>query len=425
LVAEQNRALLTELEESQVPVILVASSNTVRLERISDTLDSAVSIGDLDLVYSTRPIWETYLEAYASLGKMPQTTAIINHCKGWYERAVPISEKLIEQAHRTTDPDFMQALAGEMREMRSFQNRCREQMWLFSTQSHTQFSSIAEQSKINSDKAVTHTLLLGGVALFCILLIGIGVLRHVTQTVADVMNSLTSTRLAEGIAGNPIVCHAKDEIGAMVGAFNTLINELQELLGTTQKQKLQIENKNSEIEALNRQLVEQATTDRLTQLKNFAYFQEELDRRIAESIRMGARSPLSIIILDIDHFKSFNDTYGHLGGNDVLIQVAGRFRNMARKMDTPCRYGGEEFVIILPQCHLEGALTLAERIRRSIENDLFDVNEQKVPITASFGVAEYQTSETLSSFVGRADEALYLAKERGRNRVEAAPSSSA
>jgi diguanylate cyclase len=186
----------------------------------------------------------------------------------------------------------------------------------------------------------------------------------------------------------------------------------------TCSQKDEIQQKNREIEALNEELRIQATTDRLTNLKNFAYFQEELDKRLREYNRAICKHPISIIIIDIDHFKRFNDTYGHTAGNVALREVADRIARLARKMDSPCRYGGEEFVIILPNCDLAGASGLAERIRRAIEMEPIDIDAQMVSITGSMGVAQYVPEETMSCFIERADQSLYRAKEGGRNRVE-------
>ncbi|THB69756.1 MAG: GGDEF domain-containing protein [Gammaproteobacteria bacterium] len=198
-----------------------------------------------------------------------------------------------------------------------------------------------------------------------------------------------------------------------------------DLYKTVEEQNSEISESKKEIEKLYSDLERKAdmlnvlaTTDKLTGLKNFAYFQDELIRRINEYQRCAGESYLSIVILDIDHFKKFNDTYGHVSGNIALEEIASRVTKQARKMDIVCRYGGEEFVVILPKCDLEGAVGFAERVRKSIEENPVRTEIEAIQITASFGCAEYYPNEPENHFVERADSALYSAKENGRNRVE-------
>jgi diguanylate cyclase (GGDEF)-like protein len=129
---------------------------------------------------------------------------------------------------------------------------------------------------------------------------------------------------------------------------------------------------------------------------------------------------MALCIFDVDHFKKFNDTYGHVAGNIALMDVASRIAKQARTMDIVCRYGGEEFVVILPKCNLEGAVLFAERVRESVMASPVKTDAQSVPVTISVGVAEYLPNEEQSAFIERANNALYRAKEGGRNCVRAA-----
>ncbi|THB70158.1 MAG: sensor domain-containing diguanylate cyclase [Gammaproteobacteria bacterium] len=181
-----------------------------------------------------------------------------------------------------------------------------------------------------------------------------------------------------------------------------------------------ISDLNASLEQKVIELNELATKDRLTGLFNFGYFQEELQRRIKEYQRCSGELFMSLVICDIDHFKSFNDTYGHNGGNIALKDVSSRIAKQARDMDVVCRYGGEEFVVILPKCDLEGARVFAERIRVAVEQEPVETDADAVPVTISMGCASYKPNETMTEFINRADEALYSAKELGRNRVEVA-----
>jgi diguanylate cyclase (GGDEF)-like protein len=134
--------------------------------------------------------------------------------------------------------------------------------------------------------------------------------------------------------------------------------------------------------------------------------------------------PLSFIISDIDHFKSFNDTYGHQIGDFVLEETAKVLRTAVRNVDLAARYGGEEFVAVLPETDYKGAFTFAERLRKLIESKVYEDQKsgQKLRVTVSIGVASYPLhSRDRTEIIKKADAALYIAKESGRNRVKVAP----
>lgn len=154
-------------------------------------------------------------------------------------------------------------------------------------------------------------------------------------------------------------------------------------------------------------------TDRLTGLANRLKFDESLLSSIDRAKRYKAG--LSVIMFDIDHFKKINDTYGHLCGDDVLKIIAKIGKESIRKSDFIARWGGEEFIILQPDIPANEAQTLAERLRQAIESHNF---EKAGRITASFGVTHFKEDDTDESFIKRVDDALYLAKENGKNRVE-------
>jgi diguanylate cyclase (GGDEF)-like protein len=159
-----------------------------------------------------------------------------------------------------------------------------------------------------------------------------------------------------------------------------------------------------------------AITDGLTKLYLHRYFQQRFDEELKRAKRYG--KSVSLIMMDIDHFKNFNDTYGHQVGDRVLKTVARLVEKSIRDTDIPARYGGEEFAVILPEMDSEGARVPAERIRKAIESYDFYVEEEKVPITISLGVATYpEHAEEKSMIIEYADTALYYSKETGRNRV--------
>jgi two-component system, cell cycle response regulator len=159
-----------------------------------------------------------------------------------------------------------------------------------------------------------------------------------------------------------------------------------------------------------------ATTDALTGLLNRRAFLESTGRELARAKRYNDR--LSVVLLDVDHFKHINDKRGHAAGDAVLTAVGKLLNGALRTCDLVARWGGEEFVLVLPSTPLEGAEQTAERVREMLEHaDIKDGNGDRIPVTASFGVACYAGGENLEQVVDRADRAMYLAKSGGRNRV--------
>jgi diguanylate cyclase (GGDEF)-like protein/PAS domain S-box-containing protein len=156
-----------------------------------------------------------------------------------------------------------------------------------------------------------------------------------------------------------------------------------------------------------------AQSDYLTKLNNRVKLDDELFKEIQRASRY--KTPLSVIMLDIDHFKNVNDSYGHQMGDIVLQQIAQILRDNTRKVDTVGRWGGEEFLIVVPSTSITSAVQFAEIIRSGIANHSFDKISSQ---TASFGVASYYSDDTLETLTARADKALYRAKSNGRNRVE-------
>ncbi len=166
-----------------------------------------------------------------------------------------------------------------------------------------------------------------------------------------------------------------------------------------------------------KRLEEMATTDGLTGLANHRIFQEELDKKLASANRFNKE--LSVILCDVDKFKNVNDRYGHPTGDIVLKGLADTLmRCIVRDTDMPARYGGEEFVILCEGTSTDGAVKLAERIRKDLESQVFHSEQGDFQITISMGVATYPFhARTREDLVERADAALYEAKEGGRNQV--------
>ena len=175
------------------------------------------------------------------------------------------------------------------------------------------------------------------------------------------------------------------------------------------------EQANQALRTANEELQRLATTDTLTGVWNRRHFEQVVAAEIQRAGRYG--EPLSLLLLDIDHFKAINDTHGHLVGDQVLIGLSHRVRDHLRDVDILARWGGEEFVVMLPHCDGDQARHLAEKLRALIAAEPFPGVGQ---VTSSFGVAQFHPPESADAWLDRADDALYQAKAAGRNRIRVA-----
>lgn len=180
----------------------------------------------------------------------------------------------------------------------------------------------------------------------------------------------------------------------------------------------ELEKAMARLEAVNRFLEDVSNTDQLTKLNNRHYFVKRYHEEYRRAQRHG--DTISVIMLDIDHFKHFNDTYGHLAGDQCLVAVANELRSsISRAGDTLARFGGEEFIVLLTHTNINGATTVAERLRKAVAAIELKLEQQSVSVTISLGVASIvpSTPDNPEQLIQCADEALYDAKQQGRNRV--------
>ena len=210
----------------------------------------------------------------------------------------------------------------------------------------------------------------------------------------------------------------------MADKVNVMVSETQIAEESQKALNVTLSSAMAEIDTLRKELHQAKTeslTDALTDISNRKAFDNSLDELIEESSQNEA--PFCLVIGDIDHFKVFNDTYGHLVGDKVLRFVATILKRSVKGKDTVARYGGEEFAILLPDTDLTGAHIVAEQIRSAIsagklKNKAGDKNYGQ--ITMSLGISQYRANDIPTAIIKRADDALYLAKENGRNRIEKA-----
>ena len=214
-----------------------------------------------------------------------------------------------------------------------------------------------------------------------------------------------------------------------IGAYNRYIEEIRKVVweridkdrGETMRSLLKVmmldmvltlESYHYTKYKLQEKLEQMSVTDDLTGTYNRRKLEEVLQNEMDHSVRSG--NPLTMLMTDIDHFKNVNDTYGHDVGDAVLVAVAALLGHRLRETDTLIRFGGEEFIILIPGVIIERAMIIAERLRQTIEDHSFETVGR---ITVSIGVAEHVPADNRDSFIKRADEKLYEAKQSGRNRI--------
>jgi diguanylate cyclase (GGDEF)-like protein len=236
------------------------------------------------------------------------------------------------------------------------------------------------------------------------LLAGISVTAYLLElTIVRPLERLTggATRVSAGDLDVQVPVVDRSEVGYLTSVFNHMVTRLRE--------------GRDALAARNRELQELSITDGLTGLHNHKHLLETLDAEAARSRRL--QHQFSILMVDIDHFKRYNDTYGHQAGDQVLARVSALFKETIRSIDYAARYGGEEFLLLLHEVGLDGAMRAAERVRQRVAGEKFG-EEPPIAVTVSIGVAEFPGhGETARALIAAADAALYEAKRSGRNRV--------
>lgn len=229
--------------------------------------------------------------------------------------------------------------------------------------------------------------------------------------------SLTTAVEAVRLGAYEYILKPFDDISTAIGVAQRAFEKYK--LNKENKHLLEdLQRKNTELEKINETIKEMAVRDGLTGLYNHRYFQEALATEFTRAKRHNR--VFSLVFLDVDHFKHYNDTNGHLMGDEALKTIGNLIKTHIRGSDIPARYGGEEFILLLPETSQDAALILAERIRTIIEQHPFqnDKTQPNGTLTVSVGVAEYpRCGQDTLSLLQHVDEALYRAKEEGRNRV--------
>jgi diguanylate cyclase (GGDEF)-like protein len=244
---------------------------------------------------------------------------------------------------------------------------------------------------------------------------------------AEGSDAFVLSRLSHGqrlgiraVDGLPFNDSERAFLAEMVEMFQRDSSAILDLQALDQRLRM-LERENLDLAMKNRALAEASSRDALTGLFNRWYILEKIEEEMNRAWRHG--SPMSLLMLDIDHFKNVNDSYGHSVGDQVLQSIGHVLKDSCRVYDIPGRYGGEEFCLMLPETKLENTMPVAERIRQRVEATNLSVGSNHLKVTTSIGVAGLESvpDEGLfgaSSLIDRADKALYAAKDRGRNRIE-------
>jgi diguanylate cyclase len=252
--------------------------------------------------------------------------------------------------------------------------------------------------------------------------VGSKVKDEIEQVMSMIDAAVGSTsNYSESLAGVSKQLSGTDDRENLRIIVETLVRSTKEMEETNQSLEERLKASKQEINQLQQNLEtvrNESLTDPLTALSNRKYFDQMLLKSITDAQAKG--EPLSLMFTDIDHFKKFNDTFGHLTGDQVLRLVAFSVRQNVKGQDVAARYGGEEFAVILPQTGLRQALTVADHIRRAImTKELMkrSTGEHLGRVTVSIGVATCRKQDSAQTLIARADACLYAAKRNGRNRV--------
>ncbi|MBP1777958.1 MAG: hypothetical protein H6Q86_3969 [candidate division NC10 bacterium] len=342
------------------------------------------------LVEANRGVHKVFEDMGGGPFALQEERRLIQSAQEEWRQGRQLSEALFVNPRPAGD----QALLRELERAHAHHNRALESL----DQVHT-----LAQQEMNAQLAyaisVRRKILIGAGFVFAV---GLGIAIMVGTALArSVMTPLHgletgAERFGAGDLSYRLQPIGQDELGQLGRTFNAMADKL------------------AQSQALLREL---STRDSLTGLLNYREFQRQLTEEAERSRRYGR--PFSLLMLDIDHFKAINDTYGHLAGDKALRGLAALIRAEVRPTDIVARYGGEEFVLVLPETDGPGALTLAERLRARVAGHAISVTaDQTASLTVSIGLASYpDETDSVQKLVSAADRALYAAKSAGRNRV--------
>ena len=402
------------------------------LQSLAPNLARAVAVDDLaalddqlaETVLQVQPSWTSilYLEAYDASGsplvRAVQGGALSNRAHGFMESsfldcALWSQDACWQYAHGPQGESLLFLSAPAISGLR----------WgtVVGAFDLNTFEALSQRW---SRRGMAFTVVLAGLAY---VLVWLGLSRMVIVPLGRLAHA--ARRLQDGDLSARVAMDRGDELGRLGDAFDNMADQLQayttelehkvaERSARIRMQNQELERVNTNLASINTQLERLATTDPLTGLHNRRHLQQALDFELARGQR--AEHPFCLLMIDIDHFKRVNDTWGHAVGDKVLVKVAEVLSENLRSTDLRARWGGEEFVAMLLDSDRDAGLHTAEKIRETVELTELDVGlEETVRVTISIGLACHPQDGVLENkLFGHADAAMYRAKERGRNRVE-------
>lgn len=248
--------------------------------------------------------------------------------------------------------------------------------------------------------------------------------RDTLKTVLDLVQKAQRDADGIGVAIDDISSQFLANVHSLADLIDSLVEETERIVGRSERLGVDLKQSSDKIDALERTLEDlrkEATTDGLTGIANRRYFDMALQTMSGEAMNSG--DDLSLLLIDIDHFKMVNDTWGHATGDAVIQLVAATLAQNVKGQDCVARYGGEEFAVILPTTSINAAMHVGENIRTALARRMFaprNDEESVCAVTVSIGAACYDPGEAIAQLIQRADAALYQAKKTGRDRVVAA-----
>jgi len=334
--------------------------------------------------------------------------------KAWLENTHKISELGLDfdpKSFETKDPQFQKLNDGTTYLINYNYNSIYD-LGLIALQPKSELDAMA--AYVRNVSAIMLSF-----AIFAILLVAFWMIMMLARPLSRLIEHITQITNGNMDIEEIHVGKRHDEIGQLSKAFNqmhsTIQRQIRELNNHRKMLEQEVYERTQELEEANKKLDLISRTDELTQLPNRRDMNETIENEVGRSAR--THKPFCFIFIDIDHFKNVNDTYGHQAGDMILKSVSCTVRNLLRKYDVLSRYGGEEFLTLLPETDLEGAAVVAERFRKQIENTTIRYAEFDIKVTITLGVSLYDPKLGADRSIQLADKALYEGKESGRNKV--------
>ncbi len=387
----QVRAAVQAMQDEYLPAMELAGEDVLLFDNLVTQMKDAVSSGEVSWLNHSRQTMNQILDNLSGLEHyqvaipVAETQHLRENLVLYYQNAFALSRMMLaEKADVPLRNTLIENVAHYHGAVSGLLN------------DHKRIIQERVHLAVQQTKQRLNNLLTAGVSLGVFMMLAvIGLTLHLSLTTRKRFSEVID-RMKDLAQGQPdfskrLAQHKRDELGVLIEWFNRLSDKL--------------ERDHKEIELL-------SITDKLTALYN----RTKIDRLFADELKRTERygDGFSVILIDLDHFKSVNDSYGHQAGDSVLQELSRLLRACVRETDHLGRWGGEEFIVILPNADMACAMQLAEKLRKSIDEHSFSGVGHK---TASFGVASYRAGDDVDSMTRRADNFLYLAKEAGRNQV--------